>query len=307
MAALPLSLRAAGGALTVHLPAALAPVLRYLWGATVASAAQLALLLGPALVLAALMHALSGLIQRHASRYLGGAYYAVFGWLGTAVHELGHALFCLLFGHHVTGIKLFGFSSRDGTLGYVRHSYEGANPYQRVGNFFIGLGPILLGTALLVLAARLLLGAEVFARMHAVPWDARRAGDLRAWLELAGRVAAGAGGVLATLFRPERATDWRTWVFLYLTFAIGSSISLSGADLEGALTGLVTLAALVLAGNLATLWAGDLAGWAAAAVARWQTVGYVAMAFVLLADAAVALLVLLVPGLVAHVRGRGDG
>jgi hypothetical protein len=275
---------------------ALAAALRYTGSAAAATAAQLALLLGPGLALAALMHALAGFVERRANRILGGTAYVLFGWLGTAVHETGHALFCLLFGHRITGIKLFDFAPRDGTRGHVSHTFDPANPWQQVGNFFIGIAPILFGTLVIVAAARWLLGAEALGRMtEPLPRDGlvRSAGD---WLALAGHVAAGAGAALAALLEPQRLIDWRAWVFLYVVFAVSSSISLSSADLKGALAGFGTLVSLVLIANLATHWRGDVLGTGVAWLARWQVVGYAAMLFALAVNALAALVVLVIPG-----------
>jgi hypothetical protein len=280
----------------VELSPALAVALRYTGAAAVTTAAQLALLLGPGLAFASLMHVLSGFVERRANRVLGGAAYLLFGWLGTAVHETGHALFCLLFGHRITGLKLFDFAPRDGTRGHVSHTFDPANPWQQSGNFFIGIAPILFGTLVIVAAARWMLGAEAFARMaEPLPRGGllRSAGD--GWA-LARHVAGGAGAALAVLLEPHRLLDWRAWVFLYLALAVGSSISLSGADLKGALAGFGALLLLALVANLATLWLGDVLGPGVAWLARWQAVGYAAMLFALAVNALAALALLVVPG-----------
>jgi hypothetical protein len=274
---------------------ALSAALHYVGFAAAATSAQLALLLGPGLVLGAAMHALSGFVDRRANRALGGAAYVLFGWLGTVVHETGHALFCLLFGHRITGVKLFDFAPRDGARGHVSHTFDPANPWQRTGNFFIGIAPILFGTLAIVAAARWLLGAEAFARM-AEPLP--RGGLVRSGadgLVLARHVAGGAGAALAALFEPQRLLDWRTWVFLYLAFSIGTSISLSAADLEGALAGFGTLVLVALIANLTTSWLGDVLGPGVAWLARWQAVGYAAMLFALTVNALAALVLLAIP------------
>jgi hypothetical protein len=275
---------------------ALLAALRYTGAAAATTAAQLALLLGPGLVIAALMHVLAGFVERRTNRVLGGAAYLLFGWLGTVVHETGHALFCLLFGHRITGIKLFDFAPRDGARGHVSHTFNPANPWQQAGNFFIGIAPLLFGTLVIVAAARWLLGAEAFAHMaEPLPQSGalRSGGD---WLALARHVAGGAGAALAALLEPQRFLDWRAWVFLYLTFAVGSSISLSESDLKGALAGFGTLVFLVLVANLATLWSGDVFGTGMGWLVRWQVVGYAAMLFALAVNVLAALVVLVVPG-----------
>ena len=275
---------------------ALLAAFRYTGAAAAATAAQLALVLGPGLVLATLMHVLAGFVDRRANRILGGAAYVFFGWLGTVVHETGHALFCLLFGHRITGIKLFDFAPRDGTRGHVSHTFDPANPWQQAGNFFIGIAPILFGTLVIVAAARWLLGAEAFARM-AEPLP--QGGLLRSggeWLVLARHVVGGAGATLAVLLEPQRFLDWRAWVFLYVAFAVGSSISLSSTDLKGALAGIGALVFLVLIANLATLWLGDVLGTGVGWIVRWQVVGYAAMLFALAVNVLVALVVLVIPG-----------
>ena len=63
----------------------------------------------------------------------GRAVCYITGAIGTPLHECAHALFCLIFGHKVTEIKLFQINAADGTLGYVNHSYNPKNIYHKVG------------------------------------------------------------------------------------------------------------------------------------------------------------------------------
>lgn len=256
------------------------------------------------MLLAWALHALGDFVTRRTTRQLGGAAYALFGWPGTIVHELGHAFFCLLFGHRVTGMRLFDFSPRDGARGHVAHTFDPANPWQQVGNFFIGVGPILFGTLVIVAAARWLLGPSAFEPLAAPLPGSGAVRSFADGLALAGHVAGGALASLGTLLDPARWPDWRTWLFLYLAFAIGGSISLSAADLKGALAGFGVLVLVVLALNLATLWIGDVPGMAVALLARWLAVGWAAMLFALLANGVAALLVLPVSALVGLLTGR---
>ena len=73
----------------------------------------------------------------------------LFGWIGVPVHEFCHAFFCRVFLHEIKSIKWFDPSGKGGAQGSVTHTYSEWNPYQRIGHFFIGLGPVLLGPALI--------------------------------------------------------------------------------------------------------------------------------------------------------------
>ena len=101
----------------------------------------------------------------------GRAVCYITGFIGTPVHEGSHALMCLIFGHKITDIKLFQVNSSDGTLGYVRHSYNPKNLYQKVGCFFIGVAPVLVGALILAGLLYLLLPglfSSVWAEISAV-------------------------------------------------------------------------------------------------------------------------------------------
>jgi len=72
-------------------------------------------------------------------------------WIGTPIHELGHLLMCRLFKHEIIKFKLLDLKDPDGILGYVNHEWDRKSLYQNIGNFFIGMGPIFSGTAVLIL------------------------------------------------------------------------------------------------------------------------------------------------------------
>jgi len=222
---------------------------------------QLFVLLGPLLFLAFVMNFLARKNEEFSYKTLGQKVYLyVFGWLGTSVHELGHAIFAILFAHKISEIKLFTPASGK-SLGQVKHSYTKGNPYQTIGNFFIGIGPILLGALLLWLATWLLfdLNAISIAEKQGVQINYRL---FTSW-ELAKNTGQGIYDGIMNIFSVviENHGDywWKVVLFIYIFYAIGSSVTLSSSDMKGAFRGFIYFVILLLVFNLATVWKGDFA------------------------------------------------
>jgi hypothetical protein len=229
----------------------------YLLNALGSALIQLIILFGPVILFSLLLHMLAGLNEKLSYRVMGRRLYLlIFGWLGISIHELGHAFFALLFGHTITEMKLFTPSASDGTLGYVKHSYNKNSVYQTIGNFFIGLGPIILGSVLLYLISFILFAYKP-ANLPDMP---AASGSLlnRDWLISFVTVnLKGFSGYLQQIFTAPGTVWWKIVLHLYLLYAIGSSIKLSPEDMKTAGRGFFLIIILLVLFNIATLWYGD--------------------------------------------------
>jgi len=221
-------------------------ILAVLLGTMAGSAKMLLFVFGPVFVAALMMFLVSRSIARAG---LGTVGFKAFAWItapGTIVHELGHALFCLIFLHKITEISLFR-PEPDGTLGYVKHAWDPKSLYQRVGNFYIATGPIWFSCLVVWLLSMLLIDSGLFTPLLNLPVDASDLSSVGGAAKLGGRFFENLLAPLGTLFSVDRLSDWKFWVFIYLTTSIGLHMSLSPADLKGGLPGfLLLLAAIVI-------------------------------------------------------------
>lgn len=176
------------------------------------------------------------------------------GWIGTPVHELGHAIFCVIFGHRIIEMKLYTPNSTDGTLGYVHHAYNLNSTYQRIGNFFIGVGPIIFGAVVLYAALyylipnREVIFSDIEAQSHTLVAGVR--GDFSAGLA---SLWATTLTTLSSMFNAANFSDYRFWIFLYLAICVSSHMELSPPDIKGATGGLLSLVLFFLFLNLLIL------------------------------------------------------
>lgn len=185
------------------------------------------------------------LLNRCFYRLLGGGRFVCYatGVIGTPIHELSHALMCILFGHHIREMKLFKIDRANGTMGYVTHAYNRKNPYHILGNYFIGVAPILVGTAFLCLMMRLLLPTAFteFGNYLA---------DFAAWQEssMSADQLLGVGAVFVsflTVLFSAVSEGWMFWVFIVLALCVAIHMNLSGADIKGSLGALPLLILLI--------------------------------------------------------------
>ncbi len=100
------------------------------------------------LVLLVMSHLIDLLLARSLSRF----WYRAFRWFGVAVHELSHALVCVLAGAKISEINLF-----DQGGGYVRHEKKGP-----LATAFISMAPAFGGPVTVVLLAVLFRFMGVF-------------------------------------------------------------------------------------------------------------------------------------------------
>jgi hypothetical protein len=254
---------------------------------------QLVILMGPGLILALLIHLVGEAVQNCAVTVLGRQIW-LYGLksLGTTIHELGHALACLVFGHKIDRIELFTPDMSAGTLGRVEYTLNSRNIYQLIGQFFVGIGPILLGTAVIYGSALLLLGPQLVVSMNSLNIDSSVFGSFRSIEALLKDVYAASFSVMAALFRFDNFRHWQFYLFLYIAFSVGNSMSLSRADIQGAYSGFLTLIVVLLVFNLLTLWIGPFADRYLAAFSRLYESFYKAMTFALVLNL-MALVILL--------------
>ena len=78
----------------------------------------------------------------------------LFGFIGVSVHEFSHYIFCILFKHKITEVKFFKPNWDTGVLGYVNHSYNTKSLFQSIGQVFISMAPMIVGSSLIILLSK---------------------------------------------------------------------------------------------------------------------------------------------------------
>jgi len=200
------------------------------------------------------------------------------GIVGVPIHEFGHVFFCVFFAHKIKEVKWFTPNSTDGTLGVVRHTYNKKNIYHQIGNFFIGLGPLLFGSAVIIGLMYLLMP---------------NAGQM----SFTGGYFASVWNTFLVIFHLSNFAKLTWWLFIILACSIAMHMDLSWEDVKGSLRGLLYITIIVFVMNLVlclinTSWARAVTG-----ACLWLSVSVVSF----MAIAILLLTVLVLISLISHV------
>lgn len=194
---------------------------------------QVLLILVPLILFGYLIYFCTIRFYRNFGRGANAVVY-ITGFFGTPIHEMAHALFCVIFGHKITKIKLFQIGV-DGSLGYVNHSWDPKNPYQKMGNFFIGIAPMVIIPLFLVLIAFLLLPSMV-GEISSIVKSADIAFDVSIFSVFGDMFKAVAGF----------ASDYHFWIFIGVGILFALHMNLSPADIKNASSGVALLLGLMV-------------------------------------------------------------
>lgn len=156
-----------------------------------------------------------------------------FNLIGTPVHELGHLFFGLLFGYKIDQICLYRTTKKalrsGGTLGFVKMHHENRFFLQKLqgdfGQFFIGIGPLLFGPAVIYIISLFLPDA-----IRTLPNSFQKDSTI----------------FLKALQQLQPSDIIFLFVFLYIIMGISLNMELSRQDLQLACKGLIFLEAFFL-------------------------------------------------------------
>ena len=177
---------------------------------------------------------------------------------GVVIHELSHYIGCKVFRYNVKSVKLFRpiAGQRDGCLGYVSYSHDKNNIIQEIGLFFVGSAPIVGGAiAMLVLMWFLLPDtfSAIFDNMK-IMINENNVVDIKSFILIQYESFM---NLIKILFTKGNMSNVLFWIFMYLGICISAHIGLSGADLKGSLSGLITLFIVIFLLGLILMFFGD--------------------------------------------------
>ena len=162
------------------------------------------------------------------------------GIIGTTIHEFSHALLCKIFLHKITDIKWFSLNIEDRELGHVNHTFNKNSIYQRVGNFFIGVAPILVGSILLTLFYKIFLDNSFNTILENINVNSylylgKNFNLIDFFKLLLNQFIL----FLKSTFTINNLSSISFWIFLFIAISISTHMSLSKADLKNSLDGII--------------------------------------------------------------------
>ncbi|WP_038299052.1 hypothetical protein [Metaclostridioides mangenotii] len=177
----------------------------------------------------------------------------VTGAIGTIIHELSHLIMCLIFRHHIKEVKLFRpiESEYDGVLGYVSHTYKKNSLYQKLGNFFIGIAPLIGGTLSIILIFRLFLPESFSAIINILSLETYIANiESFNFIGFINSLLKDIYISFTFVFQGNNLISLKFIIFIFLMYSISSHMSLSYSDFKNSLSGLGVLIAIVFIGSI---------------------------------------------------------
>ncbi|MGH4141000.1 M50 family metallopeptidase [Clostridium sp.] len=191
-----------------------------------------------------------GFLREHSmenfQRSFGWKAIAITAVIGVPIHEMSHAIFCVLFGHKIKKIVLLQKRDENGVLGYVSHAYSPNSVYQQAGNFFIGIAPIFGGVSSII-ALMYVIIPKTYNEFVTISMNNLNItkisnvalnGILNSYVDL-----------IKIIFSINNLTNPYFILFLFLAICISAHISLSTADIKGASKGLIIIFLLILLVN----------------------------------------------------------
>lgn len=172
------------------------------------------------------------------------------GFIGVPIHEIGHLVFCVLFRHRIDSVKLLDIKATNGVLGYVNHSYRKDSIYQNIGNFFIGVGPIIFSTIVLYILLSLIvpdLKTDIFSSLidniyNSINIETFNLEDssissiltheLFRWKILLFSIIDTTAKILLSFTNINYISSISFWAFIYLAICISSHMELSPQDIS---------------------------------------------------------------------------
>lgn len=171
------------------------------------------------------------------------------GIIGVPIHELSHALMCLLFGHKITEMKLFIPNNKDGVLGYVSHKYNPKNIYQKTGNYFIGIAPIIFGSLILTIAMVLLV-PRTYNNLYTDLYEIIKLQNSGLYLNVIENEFLLSIKMFQKIFINGKY-DYKWWIFIIVSMCIALHMSLSKADIKNSLPALPFVIIIIIVLNFA--------------------------------------------------------
>lgn len=163
------------------------------------------------------------------------------GLIGTPIHELSHALMCILFMHKIEEMRLYRISN-DGVLGYVDHTYNKKNLYAASGNYLIGTAPIIVGVVIIYLLTIFLFNDMGIAMNNEVHNFVSSPISFMGFYTLI-------KNTIANLFN-SFAFSWQALLYIFIVLCLALHMNLSNADIKCALLGLPFLVIILALVNV---------------------------------------------------------
>jgi len=148
------------------------------------------------------------------------------GIVGTTLHEMSHFIMCVIFRYEVKEVRFFD-PAPDGTLGFVKFSFDPVSLYQRVGLFFVGFAPFFMALLYFWLFTNWMLDIDLLKSSTS---------DVGAVISILNS--------LELLYFAVISEGWKGLCWLLVSLSVLLHMMPSKPDLEGATTGGIVLVIL---------------------------------------------------------------